>query len=41
MKIFQDIFTEEEFISDSYKMEEKFEGAIVEVKGRMVIKKEG
>lgn len=40
MKIFQDIFTEEEFISDSYKMNMTFNDVIAEVKSRMVISKE-
>lgn len=40
MKIFQDIFTDEEFVSDSYKMDMIFNGVIAEIKSRMVISKE-
>lgn len=40
MRIFQDVFTDEEFISDSYKMEMIHNDVIAEVKSRMVISKE-
>jgi len=40
MKIYQDIFSGEEVISDSYKMEEIYDGVAIEVKGRMVVKGE-
>lgn len=40
MKIFQDIFNDEELLSDSYKMESKFEDVITEVKSRLVVKKD-
>lgn len=38
MKIFQDIFSDEELISDSYKMVEVFDGVAVEIQSRMVVK---
>lgn len=38
MRIYQDLFTETEIISDSYKFETICEGAAVEVQSRMVIK---
>jgi hypothetical protein len=38
MKIFQDLFTGDELISDSYKFTEVFEGVGAEVKSRMVVK---
>ena len=41
MKIFQDIFSESEIISDSYKMDMTFDGVIGEIKSRLVVKKEG
>lgn len=41
MKIFYDIFSDEEIISDSYNMVEVFNGTIAEVKARFVVKKEG
>ena len=40
MRIFQDVFTDDEFISDSYKMEMLFNDVIGEVKSRMVISNE-
>jgi len=40
MKIFQDVFNDEEVISDSYKFTEVFGGVAVEVKSRMVVKGE-
>ena len=40
MRIYQDVFTDEEFISDSYKMEMLFNDVIGEVKSRMVVSKE-
>lgn len=40
MRIYQDVFTDEEFISDSYKMEKLFNDVIGEVKSRMVVSKE-
>ena len=41
MKIFYDVFSNEEIVSDSYKMVETFNGAIVEVKAKFIVKKEG
>ena len=41
MKMFYDIFSGEEIISDSYNMVEVFNGTIAEVKARFVVKKEG
>lgn len=41
MKIFVDVFSDCEIISDSYKMVEKFDGVIVEVKAKLIVKKEG
>lgn len=38
MRIFQDIFSNDEIISDSYKMEEMFEGTVVAIKSRMIVK---
>lgn len=40
MRIYQDIFNDEEFISDSYKFENKFEDVIIEVQSKMVALKE-
>jgi len=40
MRIYQDIFNDEEFISDSYKFENKFEDVIIEVQSKMVAIKE-
>lgn len=40
MRIFQDIFSEEEFISDSYKMNLIYDGVIAEVQSRMVAKQD-
>lgn len=40
MRIYQDLFTEEEFISDSYKIELTYEGVIGEVQSRMVVKQD-
>jgi hypothetical protein len=40
MRIYQDVFTDEEFISDSYKMEMIHNDVIGEVKSRMVVCKE-
>jgi hypothetical protein len=40
MKIFQDIFNNEELLSDSYPTVETFEGTIYEVRSRMVVKGE-
>jgi hypothetical protein len=38
MRIYQDLFTNEEFISDSYKIELIHEDVIGEVQSRMVVK---
>jgi|688.fasta_scaffold188030_1 hypothetical protein len=40
MRIYQDLFTETEIISDSYKFEEICGGAAVEVASRLVVKGE-
>lgn len=40
MKLYQDVFTETEIISDSYPMKEKFDGVICEVKSRWIVKKD-
>lgn len=40
MRIFQDIFSSEELLSDARKIEAKFEGIVGEVKSRMVVKKD-
>lgn len=40
MRIFQDIFSDEEFISDSYKMNMLFDNVIVEVPSKMVVLKD-
>lgn len=40
MRIFQDIFTDEEFISDSYNIVLTYDGVIGEVKSRMVAKQD-
>ena len=39
MKIFTDVFSGDEIISDSYKMVEIYDGLVCEVKGRWIIKK--
>ena len=41
MKIYYDVFSNEEIISDSYKMVEIFDGLVCEIKARWMIKKEG
>lgn len=40
MRIFQDVFTEDEIISDSYKFEELFNGVVIAVKSRQIVKGE-
>ena len=40
MRIFQDIFTDEEFISDSYNIVLIHDGVIGQVKSRMVAKQD-
>lgn len=40
MKIYQDIFNNEELISDSFKFEERHDGVVIAVPSRMVVKGE-
>ena len=40
MRIYQDIFTDEEFISDSYKMNLTYGDVIGEVQSKMIVVKE-
>ena len=37
MRIYTDLFSEEEIISDGYKMEWKYENTTAEIKGKMVV----
>ena len=37
MRIYIDLFSEEEIISDGYKMEWKYENTTAEIKGKMVV----
>ena len=39
MKVWKDIISGDEMVSDSYKMSESFEGACLEVKSRLITKK--
>ena len=38
MKLFMDVFSDEEILSDSYPMKEKYEGVIWEIKSRWIVK---
>ena len=40
MKLYSDVFTNTEILSDSYKQEIIYEGTVIKVKSRLVVKKE-